>query len=34
MEELYECIKMETIIRNLERNDNVGIFKDYIIIEQ
>ena len=25
MEELYECIKMETIIRNLERNDNVGI---------
>ena len=34
MEELYECIKMETIIRNLERDDNVGIFKDYIIIGQ
>lgn len=34
MEELYECIKMENIIKNLERDDNVRIFKDYIIIEQ
>lgn len=34
MEELYECIKMETIIRNLERGDNVRIYKDSITIER